>query len=347
MTGDWAQQIKGLRDNDTGFAEATVVLTGSNAAQLTAAAGVLAGRRGSGNGPLDRTLLPVGFRTFAGLLDSSLPDLSLRLHELRGHRAVTAYGGLIPWLDALTGLWETYLHYGGFPVAVAAARDGKPVPGFFVDDLFNVIYRDAFSVSQLSTTTTTSLVERIFESMASPLNMKNVADDLDLHHDSVRRHLGYLRDAYLVWECPQKSEKNWTPRQKAQDKQYAIDPLIARLAHLRSPERSDIDLTVLAEMQIGMAVHRAAYAAGAPWSDESLLFYHRTPTRKEIDFVSDRLSGVAIEGKYTDTGRWASESATVNASEWDGILATRSVLNHSGTDAWAVPAAVLAYLIDS
>ncbi|MHB1738670.1 MAG: hypothetical protein ACYCXA_04155 [Actinomycetes bacterium] len=33
----------------------------------------------------------------------------------------------------------------------------------------------------------------------------------------------------------------WTPRERAQDKVYAVDPLVARLAHLRNPDRADID----------------------------------------------------------------------------------------------------------
>ncbi|MGH3164840.1 MAG: AAA family ATPase, partial [Trebonia sp.] len=59
VSGDWATQIKWLRDNDPSFASATVVLTGSNAEGLTGAAGTLAGRRGRIESA-DRTLLPIG-----------------------------------------------------------------------------------------------------------------------------------------------------------------------------------------------------------------------------------------------------------------------------------------------
>jgi hypothetical protein len=96
-----------------------------------------------------------------------------------------------------------------------------------------------------------------------------------------------------------------------------------------------------------MAIHRHAYKAGTPWADETFLFHARTPARKEIDFVSDRLDGVALEGKYTDRDKWTGEAATVNASEWDGILVTRSVLDTTSNAAWAVPAAILGYLLDS
>jgi len=348
VSGEWARQIKWLRDNDPEFAVATVVLTGSSAGQLTAASGVLAGRRG----PItmaDRTLLPMGFRTFARLLDPGFPNFErLPLSGLRGREAAASYQGLLPWLDALIRLWERYLAYGGFPVSVGAARDGQPVPQHFVNDIFDVVFKDAFSNSRLSTTTTSALVERVMSSMASPLNMSNVAADLDLLPESVRRHVSYLRDAYLVWNCPQKEEKSWTPMERAQDKVYAIDPLVARLAHLRSPERADVDPTVLTEMLLGMAIHRAAYASGTAWADDQFLFHARTPSRKEIDFVAQALAGVALEGKYSDTGRWVGEARTVNSSQWAGILATRSVLDTSATaDAWAVPAAFLAYLLDS
>ena len=348
VAGDWASQVKWLRDNDAEFANDTVVLTGSSADQLTQAAGVLAGRRGKGEGPTDRTLLPIGFRGFARLMDPDLPDdLVLGLTQLRSRQADDAYGALIPWLDVLVRTWDQYLNFGGFPVAVAAARDGAPVPASFLDDMFNVIYRDAFASSQLSAGTTASLVERLMSSMATPLNVNNVAEDVGITGERMRRHLEYLRDAYLVWHCPQKAEKTWTPREKTQDKVYAVDPLVARLAHLRNPQRADVDPTVLTEMQIGMTIHRHAYKAGTPWADETFLFHARTPTRKEIDFVSDHLGGVAIEGKYTDRGKWVGEAATVNASQWDGILATRSVLDTTSNAAWAVPAAFLGYLLDS
>jgi predicted AAA+ superfamily ATPase len=348
IDGDWATQIKWLRDNDAGFASDTVVLTGSSAGDLTRATGVLAGRRGTGAGQTDRTLLPIGFRTFARLLNPDLPALDgLDLSELRSRRAETAYRDLAVWLDQMVPLWERYLQYGGFPVAVAAAHHGTAVPESFLEDMFNVIYRDAFAGSQLSQTTTSSLVERLMAAMASPLNVAKAAEDVGISSERLRRHLEYLRDAYLVWHCPQKDDGAWKPRDKSQDKVYAIDPLVARLAHLRSPQRDDVDLTVLTEQQLGLAIHRNAYAHGVPWTSEAFLFHLRTPSRKEIDFVSDRLAGVALEGKYTESSRWARESATVEASEWDGILATRSVLDTTTRPTWAVPAAILAYLVDS
>ena len=195
--------------------------------------------------------------------------------SLRTHEAKGLYKDSIPWLDGLTRAWEQYLLYGGFPRSVSALLDGQPVPESFVDDLFDVVSADVFKNSQLPAVTEMALLERL-------------------------------------WACPQRHDTRWLPKPKSQSKLYAIDPLVARLPHLRNSARPDLDPTVLTEMQIGMAVRRRV-----------------------------------LVGKYTDRGSWRSEAATVNASEWDGILVTKNVLDIAHTDtAWAVPAGILAYFLD-
>ena len=96
-----------------------------------------------------------------------------------------------------------------------------------------------------------------------------------------------------------------------------------------------------------MTLRRAIHAAGRSWTSDPDLFYVRTPTRKEIDFVGEPLAGTAIEGKYVESGKWAREAATVNASEYRGILTTRNVLDCGSDRAWAIPAAILAALADT
>ncbi|MEX1008641.1 MAG: hypothetical protein WD271_12470 [Acidimicrobiia bacterium] len=107
---------------------------------------------------------------------------------------------------------------------------------------------------------------------------------------------------------------------------------------------------MLTESQLGMALRRRIEdLERGRWAEHDQLFYARTPSRKEIDFVGARLDPVAVEGKYVESDRWARAAATVNASHWSGILATRNVLDMSaeGTGAWAVPAGLLAYAIDT
>jgi len=347
VVGDWATQVKWLRDNHPEFADATVVLTGSSASALTAGAGTLAGRRGP-VARVDRTLMPMGFRAFASVWHPGLSTLPrIAPHQIHSAPGAEAYQAASPWLDDLVRLWQLYLLYGGFPAAVAAARANQPIPEWFIDAMFSVIHRDAFSKTSLDEGQTSALTARLWRSTSTPLNLRSVGDDLGLPHTTVARHVEYLRDAYLLWTCPQLA-REWLPRQRAQDKVYPIDPFIGRLTHLRSASRDDLDPTVLAEAQVGMALRRATMRQGGSWTSDHSLFYLRTTTRKEIDFVGESLGGAAVEGKYTDSGRWAGEAATVAASTYRGVLTTRSVLDLTGgaDGPWAVPAAVLAVLID-
>jgi len=350
VDGDWASEIKWLRDNVMEFGSATVVVTGSDSAALTAAIGRWAGRRGEVT-ERDRTLLPMGFRTFVDLVAPRHPTDAPRLPlvDIHSSLAADAYGSLLGWVGQLSRMWRLYLAHGGFPRSVAAAKQGKAIPRDFVDDIFDVIFRDAFADSRLSKADAASLVERVMEGMASPLNATSIADDIAAHPTTVARHLAYLRNAYLTWACPQRSATGWAALPKAQPKVYAIDSIVARVPYLRNDARRDVDPTILSEMMLGMAIRRAAIAGGREWDGDEFLFYHRTPTGKEIDFVSPLLGGNAVEGKFTD-GRWRRDAITVNASEWHGIMATESVLEiETGAQrdkAWAVPAGLLAYLID-
>jgi hypothetical protein len=245
-------------------------------------------------------------------------------------------------------MWERYLLSGGFPVAAAAARVGLPPPEAFLDDLFDVVFRYVLRDSQASEGAAMSLLARVMAGMGSPANLRAIANDLGIDHKTVARHVGYLQNGYLAWSCPQKDDRRWLARHRTQAKLYAIDPLVARLPHLRHPARPDVDLTVLAEMMLGLAIRRAGLAEGATWAGEDFLFHHRTAARAEIDFVSQALNGAAIESKYTSRRSWRSAAAAVDASPWRGILATRDVLDVSAdATAWAVPCGVLAYLLDT
>jgi predicted AAA+ superfamily ATPase len=348
VSGDWAQQIKWLRDNDSDFRGSTVVLTGSHAGALSEATGTLAGRRGRDT-HLDRFLFPMGFRTFVNLMmrDNPPPAATLGLELLRTDTAKATYADLIPWIDDLVRLWELYLLNGGYPRIVAALRTGQPLPQDFLQDLFSVISADTFNKSRLSTSTAMALIERVWASLGTPINLSKVGADLDVSHEVVQRHIDYLENAYLAWRCPQLAQDNWLARIRAQDKVYAVDPIIARLAHLRHHARADVDITLLSEMQLGMGVRRRVLKDQPSALNDEFLFHVRTPARKEIDFVAEAFAGVAIEGKYSESGRWRGDAATIKASSWGGILATRNVLDIRDDRVWAVPSGILAFLIDT
>lgn len=76
------------------------------------------------------------------------------------------------------------------------------------------------------------------------------------------------------------------------------------------------------------------------------VLHHRTASRKEIDFVGPQFGGIAFKSKYVDVG-WRRDALTLKASRWQGVVATRSELDLSDPEVAAVPAALLAWLLDS
>ena len=106
------------------------------------------------------------------------------------------------------------------------------------------------------------------------------------------------------------------------------------------------DPSALSEQQLGMVLLRS-FERDHPGSymEFDRVLHHLTRTRKEIDFVGPGFGGIAIESKYVD-GRWRRDVQTLVASGWRGIVATRSDLNLENANVMAIPASMLAWMID-
>ena len=338
----WPERIKWLRDNDERFRHDIVVVTGSSAADLTAAAKALAGRRGPA-AVSNRFLLPMGFRTFVQYADptsAELPTLgSLHVADLTPARLVEATQALVPWLDCLVSAWDAYLQVGGFPLALAGHLREREVPPHFLRSLLDVIQGDAFRRANWSQVQTTALLQRLGQGLCSPVNYAAIADDLDLAQASVRQRLADLRDAFALWPCHR--EDRLRVKLNARGKVYFLDPAYARLCST-PPDDSQ-----LSEQQLGVALLRC-FERKHPGSlmDFAHVLHHRSNTRREIDFVGPGFGGLAIESKFVD-GRWKRDAQTLAASGWRGIVATRSELDSSDPKGvLAIPTAMLAWLVD-
>ena len=227
---------------------------------------------------------------------------------------------------------------GGFPSAVAGYLTAREVAPAFVRSLIDVIHGDAFRRADWSRLQTTAFLERMTSSLCSPLNYAAIADDLGVSQPTARRRIDDLREAFVLWPCYR--EDRLRPKLNAQAKAYFTDPVYARLA-LGAP-----DASVLSQQQIGMALLRNfEHTRPGSYLEFDRVLHHRTATRKEIDFVGPDFGGVAIESKYVD-GRWRRDARTLAASGWRGIVATRTELNVEDAGVMAIPASLLAWLID-
>jgi uncharacterized protein len=342
---EWPQTIKWLRDN-TALAEDCVVLTGSSGRDLEEARKQLAGRRGLAHDS-DRLLLPMSFRAFVRALGvAGLPDLpSFHPGELLDRTCADAVHELLPWLDELTSLWELHCRIGGFPRAVADQRRTGDVDPAFVNGLWDVVHGDALAGDNLAAAQSLQLLRKLTQDLSSLVNLTAVAEEIGVasHHTAARR-IRALVDAYLVWPCHRRGER-WLPNLRAQSKIYFTDPLLARMAHLRTGHLPEPDVSRISEQQIGLTLVRRL-AAGDPsrYGDFSQVLHARSSTGAEVDFCGESFATVAVEAKYTDT-KLARESQTMRTMFGDrGVLATRARLEEVG-GAQALPAAFVAYLL--
>ena len=341
----WSETIKELRDQDTTFREACVVLTGSSAHDLERARKDLADRRG-GVTDSDRLLLPMGFRAFSGALGGlqEAPTETVMPADVQSPVGELAILALEPWSNTLADAWELFLDVGGFPRAVGEyVQDGEVSPGF-VQGLWDVVLGDAIRATSMSEADVAALLDRLAANLCSPINVSRIARDVGLagHQAAINRIEGLVR-AFLAWHCHR--IRDGRPNTAAQRKLYFVDPLIARLAHLRNPSFPAPDSAKLTQQQIGLALARAvSLHAPAAFVQTDRVMYERTQTGAEIDFVGPELE-IPFECKYTDEG-WRREALTMKARYGRGVMVTRSpLLVDRHEPIWAVPASILAWLL--
>jgi len=340
----WPEAIKWLRDN-TAFGEDCVVLTGSSAGDLSDSQKQLAGRLGSA-GDSDRLLLPMGFRRFAramGLDGLPQPD-PVRARDFMTAAVDTACTELLPWLDTLLSTWELYLRVGGFPRAVADQLAHGDVQEDFMRALWDVSAGEAIRGSRTTPAQVQAMLGRLTRSLSNPLAIESLRKDMGV--DSPHTAKARLQDlvfAYLAWPCHQRDGNG--PKLSAQSKYYFIDPLMARLAPLRSAGSiAEADASAISEQQLGIELlrnmEREQPGSYAHFSD---VMYQKT-SGKEVDFCGPRIGKQGFEGKYVDSG-WKREALTVRSAFGAGVLATRGLLDTSG-DVWAVPAPFIAWMLN-
>lgn len=340
----WPEAIKWLRDN-TAFGEDCVVLTGSSARDLTDAQKQLAGRLGSA-GQSDRLLLPMGFRRFAramGLDGLPQPD-PVRARDFMSPEVDAIFTELLPWLDTLSSTWGLYLRVGGFPRAVSDQLAHGDVQDDFIRALWDVTAGEAVRGAATTPAQVQVMLGRLTRSLTSPLAIESLRQDMGV--DSPHTAKARLQDlvfAYLAWPCHQRDGNG--PKLSAQSKYYFIDPLMARLAPLRSSGMlAEADASAVSEQQLGIellrSMERERPGGYAHFSD---VMYQKTAS-KEVDFCGPRFGQLGFEGKYVDSG-WKQEARTVRSAFGAGVLATRGLLDTSG-DVWAAPAPFIAWMLN-
>ncbi len=337
----WGYGIKWLRDNNYRFGNDTVVLTGSSSAGMREAMGALAGRRGAAL-EADPVLLPMGFRTFARLVNPRLATLELVPHsldELAPEQLALLASTLANWQWALVPAWDLYLRVGGFPQAVAEYLQPSERRDTIYGNIRSIVRDDAFRRSRTSETQNNELLRRFCSGLGSPVNKERWAREIDTSPATLGRRLDDLMEAFIIW--PAYKESKMFPKLRAQEKLYFSDPIYVALVN-----GVQVEPSVLSEQQLGMALARSLERKQNGYSRHERVMYHHSSSDTEIDFVGRDFGGFAVESRFVNKG-WKVRTVTLARSRWNGIVATRSVLDVSDPALMAIPAGMLAWLIDN
>lgn len=352
LSGKWWATIKWLRDNNAGFRDDCIVLTGSSMRGMDEGVKALAGRRGTA-ADSERLLLPMGFRAFFKNASRARPlpddDLYLDAWEAHAPKAAAALGQLVPWLEDLILSWEAFLQVGGFPRAVADFIHKSAVQPDFTNALWDVIAGDALRRARDFTPAKAKLLLTFLSgALTQPLNFAGLGQQLGVASGTAQGRLDDLIAAFVCWPCFPMSRRGRPDHEQpsgAHPKCYYTDSLLARLACLRDPENIHCpDPAALSEQQFGLTLlrQRERQLPGS-YAQFASLMYTRT-TSKEVDFVAGWMRDVAYESKYVAAGL-KRESRTIRALTDKGVMLTRSLLDLEG-DVWAVPVSMAAWLLD-
>lgn len=340
----WSAILKGARDN-TDFGDDCVVATGSRWADDEDIEGnLLAGRAGH-DIRRRRILLPMSFREHLAVTQ---PDLAtpVVLHpaKLQAEPARLAFEAHALLIDDYDLAWQRYLTTGGFPRAVAEHAQLGGVSDGYVADLEAWLHRDV--EPSAGPESIPILLDALAQRSTSPLSVNSTAQDLGYNKGTLDLRLRRMIASQALLRCPQRDEAGLVGR--AQSKFYLTDPLLAWLPARQRAGLSTPDMTKLTEACIGVTLARAIDTLDeGRWLHGDSIGYARTGGDREVDFApvsvpsaGGALATVPIESKWVDRG-WKSEARTMTGKYNRGIVATKTILDLTGS-VWAVPAPLLA-----
>lgn len=350
MISGWTKVLKAERDNGP-VGDDTVVATGSCWNENDDVTGyLLAGRAGTTNSRRLRHVFPMTFRSFLqvtrpslALIDSTHPAL-LQTNGMRDELEAVRFD-----IDAYDLAWQSFLHSGGFPRAVAEYEATGAISYGYMKDLEAWLHRDIdLAGSQQSIPL---LLGELTKRATSPLNVQSTATALNWDRRTLDRRLQRLANSFGAVYC-HKVDDRGNNQQTAQSKLYLTDPVLSWLPSALRAGLDTPDFTTLTEMSLGNALARTIdQLEEGRWSNGDTIGYAKTQSNKEVDLAPIPVatpSGTAlstpIESKWVDN-RSRSEAKVMENKYGNGVLATKSILDMEHPT-WAIPAPLVALMLE-
>ena len=326
---NWEKGLKYLVDTGK-LKNTTILLTGSHAIDLKYSIERLPGRRGEGDGTLNKILLPMKFAEFAETVDPSIKDLFKKYSILKSERRQEIIFGLFdnnvdPVLDLLRihqsdldRLLEQYLITGGIP---------KPINEFYAQNRIDNSTYEIYIRSLLGDlakwnvqeASTKKILRSVSNKLTTTISWQSIVKDSDIgSHNTVAKYIDNLENSFVLNTLYQLDIAKKTVDSKKEKKVYFQDPFIfhslrawvsgqtdyfnSTLSYLEKPENKGN----LIESIVGNHLTRFMYSVNpsdvfAP--HEHIFYWRKKGGKKEVDFVIKDKKGefLGIEVKYQNT----------------------------------------------
>jgi predicted AAA+ superfamily ATPase len=208
--------------------------------------------------------------------------------------------------------FEDYLLTGGIPAVVDAYHTRNKIPTRYYSLYLNATIGDV-KRSRLRETYFKQVASRVLKSISDPISWESVTRTTDIkHHETVAQYMETLEALYIA-NVTLKVNADGRPSIRSNKKVYFQDPFITHsLQWWMKPAENPLVLSrewVLDPVRRGHLVegvvndHLIRYSYDTYPSDlfdaKDFVFYYRTKSGKEIDFILNRNTGLyPIEVKY-------------------------------------------------
>lgn len=316
----WYKTIKWMKD--TGQLDGiALVLTGSSAYEMKRGYDRMPGRRGDG---LDLCLLPMDFPDFVRALHTDLlEDQCLSLEQMtRSESDFDEYKvTLLKQQEPLSKAASLYITFGGIPKVVSeTARLGRPgddTIGTYLSAISSEIEKQ-----KLSTATLRQIMTSLYRSLCTPTSYTNIAAKGNIPSaTTVRNYIEALHFSFVEYTAFPLDISRKTAFPRKNRKHYFVDPAytVALKSALHLPK---IEEGKLAESAVGAKLIRGYARQWASWGHVDSLYYWRSSSKREIDFVLDREGYYGIEVKYqSSVSGW--DELSILRGIGKGLLVTR------------------------
>ncbi len=322
----WERSMKHLADSGALIGK-TVVLTGSHSLDIRRAAELLPGRRGEGDGIVNKLLLPMTFSEYVAAVAPKLRDRlspvyhttpSLRMRTLselcRGRIDPKLRDALMLCERDLTPLLDDYLFTGGIARAMSERFSQGSIPQSTYELYVRALMGDLMKW-RFQENIAKQVLRAVVDKMTTRITLNSIVKDTEIQsHNTVSSYLEALEGSFVLNVFYQMSGDDSLPMYRRSKKVYFKDPFLyhsvrgwldgSQRYHERTVDalRDPVERSKLVEMAVGEHLVRLSYEADP--SDifshhERVMFFRSEKKDRETDFVLRRGDELyPVEVKY-------------------------------------------------